>query len=1694
MRPRQDGHGYEHERDMDERIAGITGSKNQTNMQQQNERNVKRETSQNGEKPDNVGTNSGSIKRWFSSDYWIRDGVDGTGWGKNWIMYCALRRRSAECRSVKREDIKREATQETPTTPEGQAQAQRGTADTPGEQPRRDREETTATQPVRITRRPRGGAGEDRETARPAAERTRTNDVEEAGEHHERRNASSGTERHERRAIIRTGILVRRSTFREWLKDKIGENRIGECIIRRWRTSCTFDVRYTQAIGERRLRKAVMREGWTWSKYKEERRRRSTRQQPQRNTRQTRPSSQGSETQSRTPRTNGDTVDRRQQGHGKFLLSWNICGWRGKQYEVQEAVKKWKPIVVCVQETLVGDGDWKPRIPGYNAIHDDAKGTHDRGLLLAIRNDRSSVEIAGVQGALKAAKIFNMRTDEERVYWTVASVYNTCTSKAAIRDWMNRRDQTEPAVIAGDWNMAPHTTANYLRGAPGWHIMPFRGSDVTFPRKRTRIDRVIVNTEALRRLGHAKVWRKRDASDHWPVLAATNTFFRPTPPETRWTIRRDMLGEKYDEITQTEVFQQLADEIEHRNAYAAAELTRRNSFAALGELPDETEIYSRTLQGINDQLDALNIRKQTKSFKAKLSITNTLARAIAKRGELARRARENPESETAQAEYKHYKRVVRRKIRKHGRKQYSKWVTRGCEAMAAGQSKKTWDWLRATTGARRAGNLIGGPVRANDGTTILYQPEEIKSRWSSHFADLATGDGLDNLSREEWEARLQSPERTENTIDVLNLDITWEEITAALRKGGRNKAPGPDDIPMEFWKLATNEEDEPTTPLGKLTYSLVRDMFRRGVPREWSNAKIIALLKPGGNADDPHTYRGISLLATISKLVTSIVATRMLAAAESNTLLGPEQFGFRQRQQATALFLASHEICARRKQQGKDTYLAFMDLRKAYDCVPINALLVKLDRMGVRGRMWDFIAKLYRTSTATVITSFGPSPEFTLKRGVRQGCPLSPILFNLYISDIIANQRIEGVPWGEARIKGGMFADDLLVFAETEGQMQRTMNELENWTRVNGMSFNVAKCGLMKVKKKQIETNPSPGNTQPAQTQTHTTAQTDTPTQAIAERRETTHPRQADSDFEDFHEDERTTYVRLRQRRVYAEERRRRNNDNGNRTAGQSPAPETQHGNGNGNRSGSRGNRGNGTAQHAQTSHGDSRAHGLGSHTTRTNTGGSGTRGTAIHGQTTRGETHLPDQGPHTDRVGANGNANDYRGYDDPATRGETQAHAHGPNRNRSDPTGHRNGERGRNERTTHGETQYHDTDTRTGGNGTPRCLLNGTEIPVVTEYKYMGLLFRDDLTMDDILRTIAKKIDNIEKSLRMFICSQAIPVAIRLTLVRAKLLGIASYGGEFLGGLAAVKTAKIQTAFNRAVRRLVGNMSKNTAVPVGTALREFNLPMLRTRWIDQQLRAEERWSETHTIIAPVINAPQVGMYWTWKRRCKALKRKIPSWNSDLPRETRFELITNAWRTQYNTSNAWKKYAKNKLGETTAYLRTANQCGAQMANGFKWLLRARIGAIWDKRRARGARLLQGDTPRSCFGCNATDETLNAQGHLEHWVITCPRTRIYRTKYARKYRRALTAIETTTSPRRKVKLIKKLWSRLLGKARRGEPAEEGWATGPHATKREALRSDCAKSARWLGATIPRYQKELWDWRIPDLRVENYNYRR
>jgi len=98
---------------------------------------------------------------------------------------------------------------------------------------------------------------------------------------------------------------------------------------------------------------------------------------------------------------------------------------------------------------------------------------------------------------------------------------------------------------------------------------------------------------------------------------------------------------------------------------------------------------------------------------------------------------------------------------------------------------------------------------------------------------------------------------------------------------------------------------------------------------------------------------------------------------------------------------------------------------------------MKIHHIGIRGKYYNFIENLYLSSKACVRVDRQLSESFNIKKGVRQGCPLSPILFNLFINDIFNNCDKHGISIVDKRCCGSLFADDIMLCASTISQHKK---------------------------------------------------------------------------------------------------------------------------------------------------------------------------------------------------------------------------------------------------------------------------------------------------------------------------------------------------------------------------------------------------------------------------------------------------------------------------------------------------------------------------------------------------------------------------------------------------------------------------------------------------------------------------------
>eukprot|EP00889_Picochlorum_renovo_P007700 jgi/Picre1/34730/NNA_002196.t1 len=360
------------------------------------------------------------------------------------------------------------------------------------------------------------------------------------------------------------------------------------------------------------------------------------------------------------------------------------------------------------------------------------------------------------------------------------------------------------------------------------------------------------------------------------------------------------------------------------------------------------------------------------------------------------------------ATYKALHQEARRLVRRDQTSSFHKFVHR---AAASGPSSPIfWKFINILQGKQRRPQTLQ-PVKGPNNQLQLSN-EAILHTTEQHYSTLA-GDA-DTTTLASWAERCPLPQRP--TVLELNRDITWPEIQAALATSATGKAPGMDGITNEVYKLCKEDTPrlEPTTPMGRMLLEAVNSIFHGDIPEDMHSSLIISIPKPHKDATLLDNHRGISLIDCLLKLTTRVISDRL----HTHLIEGPrglrkEQAGFRRLQECPAQAATLYEIALRRRQVNQVTFAAFIDLRKAFDMVPHRCLLHVLSSRGINGACLNFISTLY--SHAGFKCSAGTLTSI----------------------------------------------DDTVILAESEAELQDSLNTFGDWCDRFGMEVGHAKCGVM---------------------------------------------------------------------------------------------------------------------------------------------------------------------------------------------------------------------------------------------------------------------------------------------------------------------------------------------------------------------------------------------------------------------------------------------------------------------------------------------------------------------------------------------------------------------------------------------------------------------------------------------------------
>lgn len=305
-----------------------------------------------------------------------------------------------------------------------------------------------------------------------------------------------------------------------------------------------------------------------------------------------------------------------------------------------------------------------------------------------------------------------------------------------------------------------------------------------------------------------------------------------------------------------------------------------------------------------------------------------------------------------------------------------------------------------------------------------------------------------------------------NNARSLNWDIMEGEVAEALKHACNGKAPGDDGLPMEFFKYAlAGEPGQKVNVLIPVITSMFNRVLREGYPKSWSKGVIAPVPKPKGNPSTMDDYRGITVGKAISKLYSLVIMKRLDTWAETSGFRAAGQAGFREEKgTADNIFILSH-LVEKYRAQHRPIYAVFIDFRKAYDCIDRNVLWDCLKQMGLHGNILSSIMGMYREVPLSVRVKGEQGNSFTSEVGVKQGDPLSPLLFGLlidHIENILSKMLPQvGVDLAGSLVRVLLYADDLVLLAESPPDLQQLLDALSAFCQLYSLTVNVRKSEAM---------------------------------------------------------------------------------------------------------------------------------------------------------------------------------------------------------------------------------------------------------------------------------------------------------------------------------------------------------------------------------------------------------------------------------------------------------------------------------------------------------------------------------------------------------------------------------------------------------------------------------------------------------
>ena len=376
------------------------------------------------------------------------------------------------------------------------------------------------------------------------------------------------------------------------------------------------------------------------------------------------------------------------------------------------------------------------------------------------------------------------------------------------------------------------------------------------------------------------------------------------------------------------------------------------------------------------------------------------------------------------------------------RNEYYRELKQRASAMHCIPGEMYW-WLKCTN------------AKSKGRSAIPFSAEEMNAAWRGV---ICVPPGIDETV--DWETVNGHLQWWTRRNLLMTAEVSTEELRSVLASLPNRKAPGLDDVPYEAFKPLYGHSIERLR-------RIVQDLLHSGeIPDDWKRARVCLIPKTTPVVNNPLDYRPIALLPSVAKVVETLLWRRIKRwiHEEKPDLIHTLQGGFMQKRGCMEQAWILQQIVDEKYRDRRPLYVAFLDIKKAYDSVPHSRIMIRLIEKGVDPCISHFIYHWIQHHRR-ILTVSDNQTELEVSRGVPQGSILSPFLFNVFIDDLVnALERSgDGLVIDDVYCGCLLYADDIALIAQSPDELNAMVHRCEQWSDCNGVEFSSVKSKWMRM-------------------------------------------------------------------------------------------------------------------------------------------------------------------------------------------------------------------------------------------------------------------------------------------------------------------------------------------------------------------------------------------------------------------------------------------------------------------------------------------------------------------------------------------------------------------------------------------------------------------------------------------------------